>query len=479
MRFPHFFIERPIFAAVLAILITVAGLVAYPSLPVGQYPEVAPPTVVVTARFPGATAETMASTVSVPLEQQINGVEHMLYMSSSSVGEGSVAITITFALGTDVNQAQVLVQNRVDEALPRLPETTRQIGVTVRKVSAEDLVGFAFYSPDNSLDTDFISNYVTLQINDRIKRIPGVGDTVRFGGRDYAMRIWIDPDQAAARNLTVDEIIAAIRAQNAQVAAGIIGRPPYGAKANAYQLGVDTEGRLTSPEQFGNIVLKRRADGGLTRLRDVARVELGAQDYSTNAFLNDRNAIGLVLKQQPGTNALATEAAAKELVAELSKDFPPGMAYTAAHHPLTFVADSIRDVKETLFIALLLVSSIVLLFLQSWRAAIVPLIAIPISLTGSFATMAAFGFSLNSLSMFGMVLAIGIVVDDAIVVVENIERLIVEENLTPKEAAHKTMDEVSGALVAIALVLCGVFLPTAFIPGLSGEFYKQFALTIV
>ena len=261
MRFPHFFIERPIFAAVLAILITVVGLVAYPSLPVGQYPEVAPPTVVVTARFPGATAETMASTVAVPLEQQINGVEHMLYMSTSSLGEGSVTITITFALGTDINQAQVLVQNRVDEALPRLPEMTRQIGVTVRKVSAEDLVGFAFYSPDNSLDTDFISNYVTLQIN----RIPGVGDTVRFGGRDYAMRIWIDPDQAAARNLTVDEIIAAIRAQNAQVAAGIIGQPPFGTRANAYQLGVDTEGRLASPEQFGNVVLKRRREGRVGR----------------------------------------------------------------------------------------------------------------------------------------------------------------------------------------------------------------------
>jgi HAE1 family hydrophobic/amphiphilic exporter-1 len=400
-------------------------------------------------------------------------------MSTSAVGEGSVTITITFRLGTDVNEAQVLVQNRVDEALPRLPDQTRQIGVTVRKVTAEDLVGFAFYSPDNSLDTDFISNYVTLQINDRIKRVPGVGDTVRFGGRDYAMRIWIDPDQAAARDLTVDEIIAAIRGQNAQVAAGIIGQPPYGANANAYQLGVDTEGRLATPEQFGDIVLKRGADGALTRLRDVARVELGAQDYSTNAFLNDRNAIGLVLKQQPGTNALDTAERAKALVAELSKDFPPGMAYSVAHHPLDFVSDSIRDVKQTLFIALLLVSSIVLLFLRTWRAALVPLIAIPISLTGCFATMAAFGFSLNSLSLFGMVLAIGIVVDDAIVVVENIERLIVEENLSPKEAAHKTMTEVSGALVAIALVLCGVFLPTAFIPGLSGEFYKQFALTIM
>jgi HAE1 family hydrophobic/amphiphilic exporter-1 len=479
MRFPHFFIERPIFAAVLAILVIVVGLVAYPSLPVGQYPEVAPPTVVVSARFPGATAETMASTVAVPLEQQINGVEHMLYMSTSALGEGSVTITITFALGTDVNQAQVLVQNRVDEALPRLPDETRQIGVTVRKVDAEDLVGFAFYSPDNSLDTDFISNYVTLQINDRIKRVPGVGDTVRFGGRDYAMRIWIDPDLAATRNLTVDEIVAAIRAQNAQVAAGIIGQPPFGTKPNAYQLGVDTEGRLVTPEQFGNIILKRRPDGGLTRLRDVAKVQLGAQDYSTNAFSNDRNAIGLVLRQQPGSNALATAERAKALVAELSKDFPPGMAYSVADNPLGFVSDSIRDVKRTLFIALLLVSSIVLLFLQSWRAAVVPLIAIPISLVGSFATMAAFGFSLNSLSLFGMVLAIGIVVDDAIVVVENIERLIVEEKLSPKEAAHKTMTEVSGALVAIALVLCGVFIPTAFIPGLSGQFYKQFAMTIV
>jgi hydrophobe/amphiphile efflux-1 (HAE1) family protein len=479
MRFTHFFIERPIFAAVLAILITVVGLVAYPSLPVGQYPEVAPPTVVVNARFPGATAETMASTVSVPLEQQINGVEHMLYMSSSSVGEGSVTITITFALGTDVNEAQVLVQNRVDEALPRLPDETRQIGVTVRKVSPDELMGIAFYSPDNSLTADFISNYVTLQVNDRIKRVPGVGDTFWYGGRDYAMRVWIDPDQAATRNLTVDEIVAAVRAQNAQVAAGVIGQPPFGATANAYQLGVDTEGRLVTPEQFGSIILKRRPDGGLTRLRDAARVQLGSQDYSTNGVYNDRNAVGLALKQQPGTNALATAEKVKALLAELSKDFPPGMAYTLAYHPLDFVADSIRDVKQTLFIALFLVSSIVLLFLQSWRAAIVPLIAIPISLIGSFGTMAALGSSLNSLSLFGMVLAIGIVVDDAIVVVENIERLIVEKNLSPKEAAHETMREVSGALVAIALVLCGVFVPTAFIPGLSGVFYKQFALTIV
>jgi hydrophobe/amphiphile efflux-1 (HAE1) family protein len=479
MRFPHFFIERPIFAAVLSILIVIIGAIAYPMLPVGQYPEVAPPTVVVTASYPGATAETMAETVAVPLEQQINGVEHMLYMSSSSVGDGTVAITITFALGTDINEAQVLVQNRVSEAEPRLPEETREIGLTVRKVSPDELMGIAFYSPDHSLDAQYISNYVTLQINDRIKRVNGVGETDRFGGRDYAMRVWIDPDQAAARNLTVDEVVGAIKAQNVEVAAGTIGAPPFNGHANAYQLGVEATGRLTTPEQFGDIILKRRDDGGLTRLRDVARVELGSEAYTTSVIFNDKDAVALLVKQLPGSNALATADRVKAVLADASKSFPPGLAYTIAYHPTDFIRDSITEVQHTLVVALVLVSIVVLLFLQSWRAAIVPLIAIPISLVGSFAMMAAFGFSLNSLSLFGLVLAIGIVVDDAIVVVENIERLIAEKGVSPREAAHQTMDEVSGALIAIALVLCGVFIPTAFIPGLSGEFYKQFALTIV
>jgi len=479
MRFPHFFIERPIFAAVVSILIVIVGVIAYPTLPVGQYPEIAPPTVTVNASYPGATAETMAETVAVPLEQQINGVENMIYMSSSSIGDGSLTITVSFRLGTDINEAQVLVQNRVSEAEPRLPEETRSIGVTVRKASPDILMGVTFWSPDKSLSQQYISNYVTLQVNDRIKRIEGVGDTRAIGGRDFAMRIWIDPDLAAARDMTVDEVVAAIRGQNAQVAAGSIGSPPFGVKGNAFQLGVQVLGRLTTPEQFGDIILKRRADGGLTRLRDVARIELGAQDYTTNAIVTGNDSTVLIVTQLPGSNALATADKVKAALAEAAKSFPPGLSYDIGYHPTDYISASIDEVEHTLYIALILVALVVLLFLQSWRAAIVPLIAIPISLVGSFAFMAGFGFSLNNLSLFGLVLAIGIVVDDAIVVIENIERLMEEEGLTPREAAHKTMDEVSGALIAIMLVLCGVFIPTAFIPGISGQFYKQFALTIV
>ena len=479
MRLPHFFIDRPIFAAVLSILIVIVGAIAYPTLPVGQYPEIAPPTVTVTAAYPGATAETMADTVAVPLEEQINGVENMIYMSSSSIGDGTVTITVSFKLGTDINEAQVLVQNRVSEAEPRLPDETRQIGVTVRKASPDLLMVVGFNSPDHSLDEQYISNYVTLQINDRIKRLKGVGDTRTIGGRDFAMRIWIDPDLAAARNLTVDEVIAQIRAQNVQVAAGTIGSPPFGVKGSAFQLGVQTLGRLSTPEQFGNIVLKRRDDGGLTRLRDIARIELGAQDYTTNAFVSGVPSTALAVTQLPGSNALATSDAVKKELEEAAKSFPPGLAYSIPYHPTDYISESISEVERTLVIALILVSLVVLLFLQSWRAAIIPIIAIPISLIGSLAALAAFGFSLNNLSLFGLVLAIGIVVDDAIVVIENIERLMDEEKLSPREAAHKTMDEVSGALIAIMLVLAGVFIPTAFIPGISGQFYKQFALTIV
>ncbi len=479
MRFPHFFIDRPIFAAVLSILIVIVGAIAYPTLPVGQYPEVAPPTVTVTAAYPGASAETMADTVAVPLEEQINGIENMLYMSSSSIGDGTVTITVSFKLGTDINAAQVLVQNRVSEAEPRLPEETRQIGVTVRKASPDLLMVVGFNSPDHSLSPQYVANYVTLQINDRIKRLKGVGDTRTIGGRDYAMRIWIDPDLAAARNLTVDEVIAAVRGQNAQVAAGTIGAPPFGVKGNAFQLGIQTLGRLTTVEQFGGIVLKRRDDGGLTRLRDVARIELGAQDYTTNAYVGGDQSTALGITQLPGSNALATSDAIKAELAEAAKSFPKGMSYSIPYEPTKYISESIAEVERTLVIALILVSLVVLLFLQSWRAAIIPIIAIPISLIGSLAVLAAFGFSLNNLSLFGLVLAIGIVVDDAIVVIENIERLMEEENLGPLEAAHKTMDEVSGALIAIMLVLAGVFVPTAFIPGISGQFYKQFALTIV
>jgi hydrophobe/amphiphile efflux-1 (HAE1) family protein len=479
VKFPHFFIDRPIFAAVLSILIIVFGVVAYPGLPVAQYPEIAPPTVVVNATFPGANAETLAATVAAPLEESINGVENMIYMSSSATGDGALAITVTFKQGTNVDQAQVLVQNRVSTAEPRLPEEVRQIGVTVRKNSPDILMVVALTSPDGSLSSSYVSNYATTQLIDRLSRIPGVGGVRVFGGRDYNMRVWVDPDRAASRNLTVDEITAAVRAQNAQVAAGSVGQPPFNEGGTAFQLGIQATGRLTKPEEFGAIIVKRDAQGRLTRLRDVARIELGAQDYTINAMLNNKSMTAIGITQLPGSNALSTADAVKAEVANVAKTFPPGLAYSIPYNPTEYIQASIEAVEHTLVEALVLVALVVLLFLQSWRAALVPIIAIPVSLLGSLAVLAAFGFSLNNLSLFGMVLAIGIVVDDAIVVVENIERLMEEEGLSPFDAAHKTMDEVSGALIAIALVLCGVFIPTSFIPGISGQFYQQFALTIV
>jgi HAE1 family hydrophobic/amphiphilic exporter-1 len=478
MRFPHFFIDRPIFAAVLSILIVIMGAIAYPSLPVAQYPEIAPPTVVVSASFPGATAETLAETIAAPLEQSINGVENMIYLQSSSTGDGNVSITVTFKGGTNIDQAQVLVQNRVATAEPRLPNEVRQIGVTVSKSSPDLLMVMNLYSPDHSLSDQYVANYATLQIVDRLSRVPGVGGTRIIGGRDYNMRIWINPELASTHNMTVDEIVAAVRAQNVQVAAGSVGLPPFNHGGTAFQLGVQTDGRLTTPEQFGDIVVKRDETGRLTKLRDVARVELGAQDYGTNAYRDSFRSIGIAITQLPGSNALTTADAVQKEMATAAKAFPPGLIYSIPYNPTEYIRASIDAVQHTLFEAILLVALVVLIFLQSWRAALIPIIAIPISLVGSFATMAAFGFSLNNLSLFGLVLAIGIVVDDAIVVVENIERLM-ESGLPPKEAAHQTMDEVSGALIAIALVLCGVFIPTAFIPGISGAFYKQFALTIV
>jgi hydrophobe/amphiphile efflux-1 (HAE1) family protein len=479
MRFPHFFIDRPIFSAVLSVLIIVFGLVAYPSLPVAQYPEIAPPTVVVSANYPGANAETLAETVAAPLEESINGVENMLYMSSSSTGDGAIAITVTFKPGTKVDQAQVLVQNRVATAEPRLPEQVRQIGVTTRKNTPDLLLCAALFSPDKTLSQQYISNYATTQIIDRLARIPGIGGARIFGARDYNMRVWIDPDLAAVRNLTVDEITSAVRAQNAQVAVGSIGQPPFNQGGTAFQLGLETEGRLTRPEQFGEIIVKRDAEGRMTRLRDVARIELGAQDYGINPFFSNQPTTAVCLTQLPGSNALKTAQAVKDEIALSAKSFPPGMTYDIAYNPTEYIEASIEAVQDTLYEALFLVALVVLLFLQSWRAALIPLIAIPVSLIGSLAVLALFGFSLNNLSLFGMVLAIGIVVDDAIVVVENIERLMDEKGLSPLAAAHETMDEVGGALIAIALVLCGVFIPTSFIPGISGQFYQQFALTIV
>jgi hydrophobe/amphiphile efflux-1 (HAE1) family protein len=479
MRFPHFFIERPIFAAVLSILIVIVGVVAYPTLPVSQYPEIAPPTVVVSASYPGASAETLAETVAAPLEESINGVENMIYMSSSSTSDGNVAITVTFEQGTDVNQAQVLVQNRVSTAEPRLPEQVKLIGVNVRKNSPDLLMAVTLVSPGHSLDQQYLSNYATLQIIDRLNRVPGIGSVRLFGGRDYSMRIWIDPDRAAALNLTVGEIIAAVRRQNVQVAGGSVGQPPFNDRGTAFELSLQAKGRLRTPEEFRDIIVARPAAGRVIHLRDVARIELGAQDYSINAFRSGESTVALQISQLPGSNALATaEAVVRELDAAAAS-FPPDMEYRIPYNPTEYIAESISAVEHTLFEAVVLVALVVLLFLQSWRAALIPIIAIPISLVGSFAVLAAFGYSLNNLSLFGMVLAIGIVVDDAIVVVENIQRLMEEEGLSPRQAAHKTMDEVSGALIAIALVLIGVFLPTSFIPGISGQFYQQFALTIM
>jgi hydrophobe/amphiphile efflux-1 (HAE1) family protein len=477
MRISHFFIERPVFAAVLAILITLIGGIAYRGLAVAQYPEIAPPTVNVSATYAGASAEVLADTVAAPIEESINGVENMLYMSSQSTGDGHVTITVTFKLGTDPNQAQVLVENRVASATPLLPSEVVATGVTVRKSSPDFLMAVHNYSPDGSLDQRYIANYVGLHIRDALLRVPGVGDIGSRAARDYAMRIWIDPDRAAARGLTVTDIVGALTSHNVQIAAGAIGAPPGASAVSAFQLSIQALGRLTTPTQFGEIIVKSDAQGRVTRVSDVARVELGAQDYTTNAYMNEKNAVALGILQQPGSNALQTVEAVKATMVRLKKSFPPGLDYKIIYNPTEFVSASIDEVYKTLFIAICLVVLVVMVFLQSWRAAIIPIIAIPVSLVGAFAAMAAAGFSLNNLSLFGLVLAIGIVVDDAIVVVENIDRHL-REGMEPREAAHKTMDEVGGALVAIALVLMAVFVPTAFIGGISGQFYKQFALTI-
>ncbi|MEP7242244.1 MAG: efflux RND transporter permease subunit, partial [Gammaproteobacteria bacterium] len=479
MKFPHYFIDRPIFAAVLSTLIAIFGIVAYPTLPIAQYPEIAPPTVVINATYPGATAETLASTVATPIEESVNGVEHMLYMSSSATGDGALAITVTFDAGTDVDQAQVLVQNRVATAEPRLPEEVRQIGVTVRKNSPDILMVATLISPDHSLPQQYLSNYATLQLVDRLSRVPGVGSVRLLGGRDFNMRVWIDPDRAAALDLTVDEVVAAIRAQNAQVAAGAVGQPPFNRGGTAFQLGIQAKGRLDSVQEFRDIIVKTDETGRATHLGDLARIELGAQDYSINAYLSGESTIAIAISQLPGSNALTTAEAVRAELATSAKSFPPGMVYKIPYNPTEYIEKSISAVEHTLFEAVVLVALVVLLFLQSWRASLIPIIAIPISLVGTGAVLAAFGFSLNNLSLFGLVLAIGIVVDDAIVVVENISRLMEEKGMSARDAAHQTMDEVSGALVAIALVLMGVFIPTAFIPGISGQFYRQFALTIV
>jgi hydrophobic/amphiphilic exporter-1 (mainly G- bacteria), HAE1 family len=476
MRFAHFFVDRPIFASVLSIVLLLVGGIAYTGLPVAQYPDIAPPTIVVRASYPGANAETVAATVATPLEQEVNGVENMLYMSSYSTGDGAMQLTITFRLGTNLDTAQVLVQNRVAIATPRLPDEVRRLGVTTRKSSPDLMMVVHMLSPDDSYDQLYVSNYARNNVRDVLLRLDGVGDLTIFGERQYSLRIWLDPEKLAAYGLTSGDVVRAVQEQNVQVSGGALGAEPV-MSDNAFQVTITTQGRFEDPRQFRQAIVRATPDGRLIRVQDVARVELGAQDYVTNSYLSGRTAVALAIFQRPGTNALDSADQIIRTMNQLKQDFPPGIDYQIVYNPTEFIAESVHAVYTTLFEAVALVVLVVIVFLQSWRTALIPIIAIPVSLIGSFAVMAAFGFSLNTLTLFGMVLAIGIVVDDAIVVVENVERNIAL-GLSPRDAAHKTMDEVGTAVVAIALVLAAVFIPTAFIPGISGQFYRQFALTI-
>jgi HAE1 family hydrophobic/amphiphilic exporter-1 len=476
MPFSHFFIDRPIFATVVSIFIVLIGSLAYTQLPVAQYPDIAPPTIVVRANYPGADADTVARTVATPIEEEINGVEGMLYMSSYSTADGAMALTISFRLGTDLDEAQVLVQNRVAIAEPRLPEEVRRLGVTTLKSSPDLMMVVHMFSPDDSYDQLYVSNFARSRVRDILLRLDGVGDLIIFGERRYAMRIWLDPDMLAANEMTASDVVQSLRDQNVQVSGGNIGAPPETA-GNAFQYTVTTQGRFSDPRDFRYVIVKSTEDGRLIRLQDVADIELGAQDYITNSYLDNAPAVALAIFQRPGTNALG---AAEEIISTmetLAEDFPPGIEYQIVYNPTEFIEESVYEVYKTIAEAMILVILVILVFLQSWRTALIPIIAIPVSLIGTFAFMQLFGFSLNMLTLFGLVLAIGIVVDDAIVVVENVERNIAE-GLGPREAAHRTMDEVGSAVLAITIVLIAVFVPTAFIPGISGQFYQQFAVTI-
>jgi hydrophobe/amphiphile efflux-1 (HAE1) family protein len=475
MRISHFFIDRPIFASVVSIVFIILGGVAFSRLPIAQYPEISPPTITVTGQYPGASADVVASTAVTPIEQQINGVENMIYLSSNSTGDGRFTISVTFDLGTNLDIAQVQVQNRVAIAQPRLPADVRNIGVTVQKSSPDIMMVVHLYSPDKSRDTLFISNYATINITDALTRVDGVGSIIVFGARDYAMRVWLDPDRLQSVGLTAGDVVTALLGQNVQVASGVLDQPPMD-HPGAFQISVSTQGRLTDPVEFGNVVVKQTATA-VVRIRDVATVDLAAQDYSTNSYLDRDPAIAIGVFQRPGSNALATSKALINTMNGLATSFPPGLKYTIVYNPTEFIQQSVDAVEETIGEAIILVVLVVILFLETWRAAVIPIVAIPVSLIGTFFAMSIFGFTLNNLSLFGLVLAIGIVVDDAIVVVENVQRNI-EGGLKPREAAIKSMDEVGAALVAIALVLTSVFVPSAFITGISGQFYRQFALTI-
>jgi multidrug efflux pump len=476
MNFSHFFIRRPIFAGVLSMVIFLIGLIALWRLPISEYPEVVPPTIVVRASYPGANPKTIAETVASPLEQAVNGVEDSLYMFSQATPDGVMNLTVTFKLGTDIDKAQVQVQNRVSQALPKLPEEVRQLGVTTTKQSPDLTMVVHLFSPNGRYDEVYLRNYATLQVKDVLARIPGAGDVEIFGSGDYAMRIWLNPDQLASRNLTASEVVAAVREQNVQVAAGAVGQQPV-AKPVEFELQINAKGRLLSPEEFGGIILKTGPNGEKILLKDVARIELSADSYALRSLLNNKTAVALPIFQTPGANALQLSTSVRRTMEELKQGFPDGIDYSVVYDPTIFVRHSIEAVVHTLVEAILLVVVVVILFLQTWRASIIPLAAVPVSLVGTFAVMLALGFSINNLSLFGLVLAIGIVVDDAIVVVENVERNI-SLGLAPAEAARRAMSEVTSPIIATALVLCAVFVPTAFISGLTGQFYKQFAITI-
>ena len=468
-------INQPILAMVLSIVLLIVGAIAYTTLPVSEYPQVVPPTVVVTTQYPGASAQTVSDTVAAPIEQEINGVEDMLYLYSQATSNGQLTITVTFKLGTDLDKAQVLVQNRVAIAQPRLPEEVQRNGVVTRKNSPDILMVVFMLSPDDTFDQLYISNYALLQVRDQLLRLDGVGDIQIFGARDYSMRLWLDPDKIATLGLTAGEVVAAIRAQNVQIAGGQIAEPPIADRA--FSPNLTFTGRLKDPKQFEEIVVKAGADGRTVKLRDVARIELGALAYSTNSFLLRKSAVGMLVTQRPGSNALATAKSISNTMERLKTSFPRGLDYNIGYNPTEFIAQSVSELIKTIYEAMVLVVIVVLVFLQGWRPAIIPIIAIPVSLVGTFAVMAALGFSINNLTLFGLVLAVGIVVDDAIVVVENVERHL-EHGMSRRDAALRTMEEVGGALVSIALVLCAVFVPTAFLGGISGQFFQQFAVTI-
>ncbi|RTG40694.1 efflux RND transporter permease subunit [Serratia marcescens] len=478
MDFSRFFIDRPIFAAVLSILIFVAGVIAIPLLPISEYPDVVPPSVQVRAEYPGANPKEIAETVATPLEEAINGVENMMYVKSVAGSDGVLVTTVTFRPGTDPDQAQVQVQNRVAQAEARLPEDVRRQGITTQKQSPALTLVVHLVSPSGKYDSLYLRNYATLKVKDELARLPGVGQVQIFGAGEYAMRIWLDPNKVAARGLTASDVVSAMQEQNVQVSAGQLGAEPMPTRSD-YLLSINAQGRLQTEEEFGNIILKSGDNGEIVRLRDVARIEMGSGSYALRAQLNNKDAVGIGIFQSPGANAIELSDAVRGKMAELATRFPDGMSWKSPYDPTVFVRDSIRAVVDTLLEAVILVVLVVILFLQTWRASIIPLLAVPISVVGTFAALYLLGFSLNTLSLFGLVLAIGIVVDDAIVVVENVERVMSEEGLPPREATRKSMGQIQSALVGIALVLSAVFVPMAFFGGTTGAIYRQFSITIV